>query len=136
MQLVHPDSVLIDLLKRIVGYDDINVHLYKTMVEPTRSTVLGDFVEMTVGDGYAPISVPLAEWTLESVVDHQAILMRNPVTWTGAALTGENAYGYFLTNAANDKLLGAALFDAATAWDVGSVVSVWPTFGDKSLYGA
>jgi hypothetical protein len=133
---VHPDSCLVPLMQRIVA-GDIRVKLYSNDLTPTQATVLGDFTEIAPSGGYAAggIVVAAADFVLSGVVAHKGTLMAPAVSWTPSVADGLDVFGYYYTDTGGTILLGCARFDPGpVTWIVPVPVSVWPVFGDISLF--
>jgi hypothetical protein len=135
MKQIHPDVSLIPLMRRVVA-DDVRVKLYTNDFTPDRDSVLADFTEKDVANGYAAIDVPAADFVLDGVVAHKGVLMALPITFTPTNDGGVNIYGYFVTSLDDADLLACARFDAPTDWDVPNTVEMWPVFGDESQFAS
>lgn len=101
---------------------DWTLHLFKTDVTPTATSVVGDFVQSD-GTGYAPQTMSPADWTIgtDGASGKKAQNVKETFTYTGAA----TVYGYYVTNAAGTTLIGAENFgEAYTLGSSGGTVNV------------
>lgn len=85
-----------------MGVDDNPVlHLYGNNVTPSDSTVIGDLTQVTSA-GYAPITLTSSNWTI--VQTGGGITSAVYTEKTFAFITNATAYGYYVTNEANQLL--------------------------------
>ena len=131
IEQIHPDVALVPLMRRIVA-DDVHVHLYSNDFTPDKDTELADLDTFPLSGGYAVITVAAADFVLSNVSGHRGVLMALPVTFTFSNALGP-AYGYYVTDTTDTDLLTVARFDGAPL-DGEDGVTVWPAFGDSSLY--
>ena len=131
MNQIYPDDGLVEQLTRILA-GGIKIKLFKTDVTPDRDTVLADLVEADWA-GYAAVDLDDTDFTLSGVVAHQGYLIADPVAFLNSSGAAKDAYGYFVTNADDDKLLAVARFDGAPiSKDDGESHIVVPAWGDFS----
>lgn len=89
----------------------LKLHLYKTNVTPTTSSVLGDFTECDFA-GYAAQSV--VTWGAASLAAHVAAIVAAANTFTRSTTgSGQTVYGYYVTDNGITILLWAELDPAA-----------------------
>jgi hypothetical protein len=110
----------------------LKIHLYKTNVTPTTSSVVGDFTEADF-PGYAAQDV--ITWGAASVAGHVATITAASNTFTRSTTgAAQNIYGYYVTNAAGTVLYWAELDPAAPriVTNAGDTISVTLAMTDQS----
>lgn len=131
MDLLFPDTGLIYLLKKAVGsfliYD-----LFINDFTPTLDSQLSDF-NRAVWSGYAPINVPIADWTTENVAAHLGTLSAPDIVFFNTSPSNVTVYGYYVKDSTNGILIAAARFDLAPVTIVpGDGLPVTPLLGSYS----
>lgn len=131
MDLLFPDTGLIYLLKKAVGsfliYD-----LFINDYTPTLDSTLGNF-NRAVWSGYAPIQVPLANWTTENVAAHLGTLIATDILFFNTSPSPVSVFGYYVKDSTDSTLIAAARFDLAPVpIAVGDNISVTPLLGSYS----
>lgn len=131
MDLLFPDSGLIYLLKKAVGsfliYD-----LFINDYTPTLDSTLANF-NRAVWSGYAPIQVPLANWTTENVAAHLGTLSAMDILFFNTSPSPVTVFGYYVKDSTDTVLVAAARFDLApVVIGVGNNTSVTPLLGSYS----
>lgn len=109
MALVVPDQGEVEKLSRMLNKSatgDVVLRLYTNNYTPIEGSVVGDFTDATAA-GYAAKTLTGSSWTI-STVGNVSTAAYAEQTFTFTA--GETCYGYFVTNAADDKVLWAELF--------------------------
>lgn len=104
MALVVPDQLgEILMLKYIVGLVDAGnpvLHLFRSDITPTDSTVIGDAQEATSA-GYAAITLVSSNWTVgQSSGVTTAMYSERTFTFN----TNATIYGYYVTTTSNELL--------------------------------
>lgn len=125
------ENILTDLL---AGMADFEIHLFTNNLTVDRNNVIGDFIEPAWA-GYASVTVAPGDFTI-STSGHLTTALASPITFENTSGSGQNAYGYYVTNSAGD-LIAAARFDGApiTIPD-GGTYPVVPIIGDFSQYAS
>lgn len=132
MNQIYPDAGLIILATRMVT-PSWRYHLFTNNITPDRDTVLGGLTEMAIA-GYAAVTVPLASFTLSGVTGHVATLLAAPISFLNSSGGAANAYGYYVTDAANAVLFAVARFNPAPISKAdGESWLVTPILGDLSV---
>jgi hypothetical protein len=111
------------------------LRLYKVATLPSNASLFADFVEADF-PGYAAVVLVGANWTLATVAGHIASASYPLVNWTrNATGTGQNIYGWYITDGANTKLYACAQFTSGpfVIQNNGDAVNVTITLSDKSL---
>jgi hypothetical protein len=110
MAFVLPDVGEVIFLTRILTAENSRLHLYSNNYTPVEGSVIGGFTEL-VASGYANIAltgtVSSGTWAIATVSGTSAASYPQQTYTLTASGT---AYGYYLTNNANDALLLAELF--------------------------
>lgn len=133
MQQILPDAGLTEFLLRFTR-DDLHYHLFSNNYTIVKGTTLGDLTELSGPSGYAVLTVVEADFTTAGVTGHIGSIQGAPISWTLGAYS-ITVYGYYITDTANAKLLGAANFDTPyNLASFGATIPVVPIFGDSSLY--
>jgi len=131
MQQIYPDQGLVPQLLRIMAAD-VKYHLYANDLTPDRGTVLADFTG-AAWTGYASVTVEAADFTIDGVAAHVGYIQAPPITFANGSGADQDAYGYYVTDAGNTKVLAAGRFDAAPVTKPdGDEWSVIPVWGDSS----
>jgi hypothetical protein len=75
------------------------LRLYSNNVKPTAKSTRGDFTELSVGKGYAPVALVPMRWEVDPKKPTQIPIAEYPkVVFTFTEAVGL-VYGYFVTNA-------------------------------------
>lgn len=131
MHQIYVDAGLDDFLLRMIN-PSLRYHLYANNVTPDRATVLGDLTEIS-GAVCSPITVALASFTLSGIANHVASRLAAPIAFVNGSGTGADAYGYYITDAADAILFAVARFDSAPVTKAdGESWQVTPIIGDFS----
>lgn len=135
MHQIFPDEGLVEILMRIVA-PDLHYHLFNNNITVDRSTTLANLTEAAWG-GYALVDVVAANWTTSAVVGHNGSLIAAPIGFNNTSGSAQDAYGYYVTNAADSILVAAANFDSPpVSIPDGGTQPVTPVMGDFSKFSS
>lgn len=117
--LILCDEMLAELLDEQTGvssghaWDGAIVRVFQNNITPDRSKVKSDFTVATFA-GYADITLAHANFPAASVSGHVAsTTYSTTLTWTRSTTgSSQTVYGIYVVNAADTKVIAAALFDA------------------------
>lgn len=109
--VITPTSFLSQLLADLLADADVAgciVRLYQNNLQPTQQNVFADFSEANFV-GYAAVAGALVAPTIDPQGNPQ--LVGSNCRFTAGAVAGpQTIYGYYVTNAANNKLLWSEAF--------------------------
>jgi len=116
MALKIPDVgelALLTMLKNTFNASTVKLKLYKNNYTPVDASVVGDFTEANF-NGYTAGGVSVTTFSVPATVAGKASTTANPAAWTkSAGGTGNDIYGYYVTDAAGTTLLWAERAAAA-----------------------
>ena len=131
---IYPDQGLVFQLIRILN-DTPAWRLFQSDTTPTRDTVLADLDECTF-EGYHAITLEPDDFTIQGIAGHTGYAIAAPIAFENTGTSPAHAYGYFVTNNDNDKLLAVARFDDAPIEKApGEFFVIVPVWGDASSLG-
>jgi hypothetical protein len=131
MDLLFPDQGLVYQLQQVLTAG-VNYHLFTNNITPGLSTTLSGLTEAAWG-GYAAISQSWSNFSTNGVSGHNGFAIAAPINFANSSGSPQSAYGYYVTDSGNTKLLAVALFDSAPVTEPsGSQFTVVPTWGDFS----
>lgn len=117
---VLPDALLSEILLAIEGDTAIfpagwDIRLFSNDITPDPASVIGDFVEVIVGDvpGYAPVAGSWAGVPVRKADGSWEDQGTGPSAFqaTGATTGANVAFGWFATEGAGATLVGSGRFD-------------------------
>jgi len=114
MSIKVPDVAelkLLDMLRTTLNSSSPKICLFKNNYTPVDSSVLADFTAATFS-GYAPVT--FTGLGTPATVSGRAVSTNSvAATWTKSGATGNDIYGYYVTDAAGTSLLWAERGGAA-----------------------
>lgn len=118
------DLLALQYLLNQTAPTNVNLHLYSNNLTLAKTSVLGNFTEVTAG-GYGPITLTGATWTISTISNvNTASYPQQTFTLTGAA----QIYGYYITDNGNATVILAEAFPGGP-YNVpsgGGIVTVQP----------
>lgn len=105
---------------------DLVLRLFTTNVTPGNTDTAATYTE-AAGNGYAPITLTGANWTVTEGAPSEAAYPQQVFTFTGAL---GNVYGYYLTRATSGKIAWAERFSDGpyNIVNTGDQIKVTPKF--------
>ena len=135
---IYPDTDLIATLLRAVGAD-IYYYLYSNNTAPNDSSVLASFAVsgLAFGGGVVDTPVPVASFTLQSVVGHVGKITAPDIVFTNATAGAVSVYGYLcsmgtLSPGPTDLFFAAAFDVTPIVIPAGGTLNVTPTLSLRS----
>lgn len=114
------------LLDTLLTNQATHLHLYKSNTTPATSSTHTTFTEADF-TGYASVTLSAGSWNASTLVStKQTATYGSAQTFTNTG-SSQTIYGYYITNTANDKLIGAELFSSSITLATGGSVNVTPT---------
>lgn len=113
---------------------NVRYHLFTHDYTPIRTSVIGNFTGSEAAwTGYAVVTLIPADWVTLSVVGHIGFCSTLPKLFTNSSGSTVQAYGYYVTDNTDSKVIKAARFDEEPRdFPDGENYIFTPTFGDKS----
>lgn len=131
MDLLFPDDGLVYQLSQILQ-TNVTYRLFTNAITPTLSTVWANMTE-AAWSGYAAQTQSWSDFTINGVAAHNGFALASPISFDNTSGSTQQAYGYYVTDPSNTKLLAVALFDGAPiSIPTGTSYNVVPTWGDFS----
>jgi len=124
MALIITNTALQTTLKYLTGgtttTEGLELKLYSNSVTPSVTDTISTYTEVTVANGYAPITLTPSSWTISN-----GVASYPQQTWTFTSASG-TVYGYFLVGTTSGNLYFAELFPNApyTISNNGDAISV------------
>lgn len=134
MDLLFPDDGLVAQLNLILSSSP-KWRLFTNNYTPGLSDTLASVTE-AAWTSYAAVTKTWSDFTLNGVAAHNGYALASPAVFTNGTGGNVTAYGYYVTDSGNTKLLAIALFDAPQVIPAGGTLSVLPTWGDLSQLSA
>lgn len=113
MVQIYPDEGLITALLRIVENDGngLTWALYSNDLDPSPASVFTDFT--LIADLWARTQLLASDFTLTQVISHVATIQAAAIDFTNSEGVSRTAYGYFIYDQVDEKVIAAARFDDA-----------------------
>jgi len=133
MVQIYPDEGLITALLRIVENDGngLTWALFSNDYTPGPESEYGDFT--MIADLWARTILLASDFTLTQVISHVATIQAAAIVFTNSEAVSRTAYGYFIFDHVDEKVIAAARFDeGATVIAAGGSKTVAAIIGGYS----
>lgn len=131
MESVYPTEGLEVMLDRVLAADDFVIRLFTNNYVPVPATTLADLTQAAWA-GYAAVTYDATDLAFNAVVGDRYLMLFDPAVFSNTSGAPVDAWGYYVTDTANTKVLQATRFDSMRTIPDGGTTSVILAMSDFS----